>query len=65
MTKASTTDPLDQWAEKEYEWGFTTEIESDTFPPGLNEDVIRAISAKKDEPEWLTDWRLGAYRQWL
>src|SRR5690554_1632822 len=49
---------------QEYEYGFYTDIESDTFPPGLNEDVIRAISAKKNEPEWMTEWRLEAYRHW-
>ncbi len=50
---------------REYDAGFTTDIESDTLPPGLNEDVIRHISAKKDEPKWLLDWRLEAYRHWL
>lgn len=49
---------------KEYEYGFYTDIESDTFPPGLNEDVVRAISKKKDEPEWMTEWRLEAFRYW-
>lgn len=49
---------------KEYEYGFFTDIESETFPPGLNEDVIRAISAKKEEPEWMTEWRLEAFRYW-
>ncbi len=49
---------------KEYEYGFFTDIDSDTFPPGLNEDVIRAISAKKEEPEWMTEWRLEAFRYW-
>jgi len=49
---------------QEYEYGFYTDIESDTFPPGLNEDVVRAISAKKNEPEWMTEWRLEAYRHW-
>ncbi len=50
---------------KGYEAGFVTEVESDTVPPGLNEEVIRLISAKKKEPEWLTEWRLAAYRHWL
>jgi Fe-S cluster assembly protein SufB len=50
---------------RRYEAGFVTDIESDTFPAGLSEDIIRAISAKKDEPEWMTDWRLAAYRHWL
>lgn len=49
---------------KEYEYGFYTDIESETFPPGLNEDVIRAISEKKEEPEWMTEWRLEAFRYW-
>lgn len=48
-----------------YKDGFVTDIESDTFPPGLNEEVIRAISAKKKEPQWLLDWRLKAYNLWL
>jgi len=50
--------------EREYTPGFTTNIESDTLPPGLDEGVIRTISARKDEPEWLLEWRLDAYRQW-
>jgi Fe-S cluster assembly protein SufB len=50
---------------RRYEAGFVTDIESDTFAAGLNEDVVRALSAKKDEPEWMTDWRLAAYRHWL
>lgn len=49
---------------KEYEYGFYTDIESDTFPVGLNEDVVRAISARKEEPEWMTEWRLEAFRYW-
>ncbi len=51
-------------ARREYSAGFVTDVEADTLPPGLNEDVIRFISARKDEPEWLTEWRLQAYRQW-
>ncbi|HZX81490.1 MAG TPA: Fe-S cluster assembly protein SufB [Lysobacter sp.] len=50
---------------RRYEAGFVTDIESETFPAGLSEDIIRAISAKKDEPEWMTEWRLAAYRHWL
>ena len=49
---------------KEYEYGFYTDLESETFPVGLNEDIVRAISKKKDEPEWMTEWRLNAYRIW-
>ncbi|MGB3591170.1 MAG: Fe-S cluster assembly protein SufB [Nonlabens sp.] len=50
---------------KEYEYGFYTDIESDTFPIGLNEDVIRALSAKKEEPQWMLEWRLESYRYFL
>jgi len=50
---------------KEYKYGFVTDIDADTAPKGLNEDVIRMISAKKGEPEWLLEWRLKAYRGWL
>jgi len=50
---------------REYEHGFVTDIETDTFEPGLNEAVIRRISAKKKEPQWLLDWRLKAYNAWL
>ncbi len=49
----------------EYKWGFVTEIEEDAFPKGLNEDIIRKISEVKQEPEWLLEWRLKAYRHWL
>ncbi|WP_284455779.1 Fe-S cluster assembly protein SufB [Alloalcanivorax xenomutans] len=55
---------LDKVIRSEYEAGFTTLVESDTLPPGLSEDVIRFISAKKGEPEWLLEWRLEAYRKW-
>ncbi len=50
---------------KEYEYGFYTDIESETFPNGLNEDIVRALSKKKEEPEWMTEWRLEAYRAWV
>src|SRR5215510_5377824 len=59
------TNPIDNFVSKEYAYGFVTEVEEDTLPPGLSEDVIRAISAKKDEPEWMLEWRLKAYRRWL
>jgi Fe-S cluster assembly protein SufB len=52
-------------ATQEYKYGFVTDIEQETVPPGLNEDVIRLISAKKREPEWLLAWRLKAFRHWL
>ncbi len=56
---------IEQLVSRRYKHGFYTDIESDTVPPGLNEDVIRFISAKKEEPDWLTEWRLKAYRGWL
>ena len=49
---------------KEYEYGFYTDIESDTLPKGLNEDIVIAISRKKEEPDWMTQWRLQAFRAW-
>src|SRR5690554_7228677 len=49
---------------KEYEYGFHTELNAETFPVGLNEDIVRAISKKKEEPEWMTEWRLEAFRIW-
>ena len=58
-------DNMEELVRKDYEHGFTTEIDSDTVPPGLNEDVIKFISQKKEEPEWLLEWRLKAYRRWL
>ena len=48
-----------------YKAGFVTKVETDSLPPGLNEGVVRAISARKQEPEWMTEWRLQAYRHWL
>jgi len=56
---------LERLVGRKYEHGFVTEIEADTVPPGLNEDVIRLISHKKNEPEWLCEWRLSAWRHWL
>ncbi len=50
--------------ERDYEWGFVTPVEEETVPPGLDEDVIRLISRKKEEPAWLTEWRLEAFRRW-
>ncbi|MHC5108817.1 MAG: Fe-S cluster assembly protein SufB [Planctomycetota bacterium] len=55
---------IDAWANSEYKYGFVTDIESESLPPGLNEDIIRAISAKKEEPEFMLEWRLKAYRHW-
>ncbi|MCC6354914.1 MAG: Fe-S cluster assembly protein SufB [Verrucomicrobiae bacterium] len=55
---------IDHFVKQEYKWGFTTDIEQDSLPPGLDEDVIRAISAKKGEPDFMLQWRLNAYRKW-
>jgi len=56
---------IDSLVNREYQYGFVTDVEADTLPPGVSEDVIRLISSKKDEPQWLLDWRLKAYRRWL
>jgi Fe-S cluster assembly protein SufB len=58
-------DILEQVTSSEYKYGFVTDIETDSAPKGLSEDIVRFISAKKKEPEWLLAWRLKAYRQWL
>ena len=62
---SSAPQDIDKLVSREYKEGFVTDIEEDTLPPGLNEDVIRAISNKKDEPEFMLEWRLAAYRNWL
>jgi Fe-S cluster assembly protein SufB len=59
------TDEIQQLADQEYKWGFVTDIEADAAPKGLSEGIVRFISAKKKEPEWLLEWRLKAYRHWL
>ncbi|MFC0269810.1 Fe-S cluster assembly protein SufB [Kushneria aurantia] len=59
------TEAMEQLAQREYKQGFVTDIESDTVPPGLDESVIAFISHKKGEPQWMLDWRLEAYHQWL
>jgi len=59
------TQTIEQLANREYAFGFVTDIEQETVPPGLSEDVVRLISAKKGEPAWLLEWRLKAYRHWL
>ena len=61
ISRNATSSELDS----EYKWGFTMDIESDLSPKGLSEDIVRLISAKKKEPEWLLEWRLKAYRHWL
>ena len=55
---------IDEAISQDYKYGFITDIEQETIPPGLNEDVIRVISAKKGEPDWIKDWRLKAYKNW-
>ncbi|MDH7514703.1 MAG: Fe-S cluster assembly protein SufB [Bacteroidota bacterium] len=56
--------PLEQLVQQEYRYGFVTDIETDVFPKGLNEKIIRMISERKEEPAWLTEWRLNAFRRW-
>ena len=62
---SDSTNTIETFANQEYKWGFVTDIDSESIPRGLSEDVIRLISAKKNEPEWLLEWRLKAYRHWL
>ena len=62
---AETAQKVRELSERKYEFGFVTDIESETAPKGLSEDIVRFISAKKNEPEWLLAWRLKAYRHWL
>ena len=64
MAKYTEDDLREELKTKEYEYGFYTDIDSDTFPVGLNENIVKAISKKKNEPKWMTDWRLDAYREW-
>ncbi len=63
MTTATRT--IEELANREYQYGFVTDVEAETVPKGLNEEVVRLISEKKREPEWLLEWRLKAYRTWL
>ena len=62
---SSATDELEILTTQDYKYGFVTDVESDSAPPGLSEDIVRFISAKKNEPEFLLEWRLKAYRNWL
>ncbi|MDA1308985.1 MAG: Fe-S cluster assembly protein SufB [Proteobacteria bacterium] len=62
---AETVDQVKDLTADKYKYGFSTDIEMEFAPKGLNEDIIRFISAKKDEPEWMLEWRLKAYRHWL
>src|SRR6187401_2364263 len=62
---STSTETIEELATREYKYGFVTDVESETIPKGLSEDVVRLISEKKGEPEWLLEWRLKAYRLWL
>jgi Fe-S cluster assembly protein SufB len=62
---ATQLNSIETLANQEYKWGFVTDIEADSVPAGLSEDIIRLISARKNEPEFMLEWRLKAYRQWL
>ena len=64
MSKYTEDDLREELKNKEYEYGFYTDIDSDTFPVGLDASIVRAISKKKNEPEWMTEWRLDAFRVW-
>ena len=61
---STSTETIEQLASREYKYGFETTLETDTFPPGLDEDIVRRLSAIKDEPEWLLEFRLKSYRTW-
>src|SRR5687768_3941223 len=58
------TQGIEAFTDREYKYGFVTDIEADEVPPGLNEDIVRLISAKKNEPQFMLDWRLRAFRHW-
>ncbi|MEW6302013.1 MAG: Fe-S cluster assembly protein SufB [Verrucomicrobiota bacterium] len=62
---STATETIEGFVKKEYKYGFVTDVETESAPPGLNEDIVRLISTKKKEPEWLLEWRLKAYRHWL
>jgi Fe-S cluster assembly protein SufB len=63
-TTTGISDEVRELANQEYQYGFVTELETEVAPRGLNEDIIRLISTKKNEPDWLLEWRLKAYRHW-
>jgi Fe-S cluster assembly protein SufB len=65
MSIETESEQINSYLDQDYDAGFVTLIESDSLPPGLDEDVVRAISAKKNEPEWMLEYRLKAYRHWL
>ena len=62
---STATEQIKELTNTDYKYGFVTDVEQDIAPKGLNEDIVRLISSKKGEPEWLLEWRLQAYRKWL
>ncbi len=62
---STSTETIEELATREYKYGFETTVDADTFPPGLDEDIVRRLSAIKDEPEWMLEFRLKAFRAWL
>ena len=62
---STATETIEGLVKKDYKYGFVTDVEADAAPPGLNEDIVRLISAKKNEPQFMLDWRLKAFRHWL
>jgi Fe-S cluster assembly protein SufB len=61
---STATETIEGLVKQDYKYGFYTDVETDSAPPGLSEDTIRLISRRKNEPAWLTDWRLKAFRHW-
>src|SRR4249920_931323 len=61
---STATETIEGLVQQEYKYGFVTDVETESAPPGLNEDIVRLISAKKKEPEFLLEWRLKAFRHW-
>ena len=64
MSKESSAETLEDYTKSDYKYGFTSNIDTELIPKGLNEDTIRLISFKKEEPQWMLDWRLEAFRHW-
>src|SRR5437899_9511790 len=65
ISMSTATETIEGFVKQEYKYGFVTDVEADSAPPGLNEDIVRLISRKKNEPEFMLEWRLKAYRHWL
>ena len=64
MNQKNTISRTTDLSNKDYKWGFSTNVDTELAPKGLNEDIVRLISSKKNEPKWLLDWRLKAYNYW-